>query len=71
MRKKSGLFLILFIFYGGSFAQDVEHHNYNQLHFAQEVYDFGILTSDSSVSHVFHFKNMGADTIQIYNVGSS
>ena len=41
------------------------------LTFDQESYDFGWITPDSILYHVFHFKNVGTDTIHIYNVGAT
>jgi hypothetical protein len=41
------------------------------LAFNQESYDFGRITPDSVLYHVFHFKNTGTDTVHIYNVGAT
>lgn len=41
------------------------------LAFDQDFYDFGRITPDSVLYHVFHFKNVAADTIYIYNVSAT
>jgi|GEM_PF-1138042 len=52
-------------------AQDQPQEKSVGLAFDQESYDFGRITPDSVLYHVFHFKNVATDTIHIYNVGAT
>ena len=39
--------------------------------FSEMEYDFGIVKSDTVVTHVYTFKNVSSDTIKINKVGTS
>ena len=60
--------LLLFIFV---FAQDTKQEDTPKIEFAEQSYDFGEITQDSIVHHVFKFTNTGNDTLKIHRVKSS
>ena len=64
-------FIILLFTSSFLFAQSETQPSKSFLEFKEDVFDFGLLKSDSMVAHVFKFQNTGQDTIEIYNVGSS
>jgi hypothetical protein len=53
------------------FSQVDDQEKYFNLIFEEQSFDFGKLDSDTLVTHLFKFKNISADTININNVGSS
>jgi hypothetical protein len=41
------------------------------MQFEEETFDFGTIEQGKVVEHVFHFRNVGLDTLHISNVRSS
>jgi len=65
------ILLFTLLMMGFVFAQNEPAIQKSHLKFTEDSFDFGVLTTDSLVTHVFNFKNTGPDTIEIHNVGSS
>ena len=42
-----------------------------QMQFEEETFDFGAIEQGQVVEHVFHFRNVGLDTLHISKVRSS
>jgi len=72
IKSKSFIFIwLFFVFVNTTFSQVDDQEKYFNLIFEKHSFDFGKLESDTSVSHLFKFKNISVDTINIHNVGSS
>jgi len=72
IKSKSFIFIwLFFVFVNTTFSQVDDQEKYFNLIFEEQSFDFGKLESDTSVSHLFKFKNISVDTINIHNVGSS
>lgn len=65
MKKIFSLFVALFVFVAVSYAQK------GVMKFAKETHDFGKVEQGKPVTHVFEFKNTGADPVVISNVQAS
>jgi hypothetical protein len=66
------VFILVFCWASLAFSQGTTPNSLKEgktgLLFEETSYDFGILDSDSVVSHVFKFKNISNDTIKINRV---
>lgn len=73
VRFKYILFLLIVSMAGSGFAQEGMRvvGTRPALEFSETEYDFGTLTTDSVITHVFAFKNVSFDTIKIEKVGTS
>ncbi len=65
MKKIFSLFVALFVFVAVGYAQK------GVLKFAKETHDFGKVEQGKPVTHVFEFKNTGADPIVINDAQAS
>lgn len=74
MKKYSSFISILFIlmvFQGSLFGQDITKKSNARMEFQEETYNFGDVSGDSVLTHVFKFKNSGTDTLFIQGVRGS
>jgi hypothetical protein len=62
---------MLILFQGNLFAQDSNEKSGARLVFDNESYDFGEVSNDTVLTHVFEFENPGTDTLFIGNVRGS
>jgi len=73
LKKISVLFLV-FLWVTAAYSQtdepDTTERTGPALVFSETTYDFGILQSDSVVSHIFTFRNTSEDTIKINRVST-
>lgn len=70
--KKALVVLVIYCIAAISFSQEISQgmnkEQQKGLVFSEQSYDFGLLESDSIVSHVFTFKNISNDTIKINRI---
>ena len=74
MKKYSSFFGVLFILMilqGSLFAQDITKKSDAKMEFQEENYNFGDVSGDSVLTHVFKFNNSGTDTLFIEGVKGS
>lgn len=70
-RKKSFIFYILLILLLYSFVHYLSAETDGaRLEFKEESFDFGLVSNDTLLQHVFEFKNTGNDTLRILRVRS-
>ena len=65
------VFLVLFLLQGSLFGQDSENKSKAKIVFEEESYDFGEVSNDTVLTHVFEFENSGTDTLFIRSVRGS
>ncbi|MBN1408572.1 MAG: DUF1573 domain-containing protein [Calditrichaceae bacterium] len=69
------MFILIFFAVSNASAQIQDSNLLDQpksgLAFDHMEYDFGIVKSDTIVTHVYTFKNVSLDTIRINQVGTS
>jgi len=65
------VFLVLFLLQGSLFGQDSENKSNAKIVFEEESYDFGEVSNDTVLTHVFEFENSGTDTLFIRSVRGS
>ncbi len=65
MKKIFSLFVALFVFVAVGYAQK------GVMKFAKETHDFGKIEQGKPVTHVFEFKNTGADPVVISDASAS
>lgn len=71
MQRIAGILVIGLLSFVFVFAQDAQQENSPKIEFVEQSYDFGEITQDSIVHHVFKFANTGNDTLKIHRVKSS
>ena len=74
MNKYISLILIcsfLILIQGNLFGQDSRDKSNARIVFENDKYDFGEVSNDTVLTHVFEFKNPGADTLYIQSVRGS
>ena len=62
---------MLILFQGNLFAQDSTQNAGARLIFADENYNFGEVSNDTLLTHIFEFENPGTDTLFIESVRGS
>jgi len=65
------VFLVLLLFQSNIFGQDTENKSNANIVFEEEQYDFGEVSNDTVLTHVFEFENTGTDTLFIRSVRGS
>jgi hypothetical protein len=65
------VFFVLILLQGDLMGQDSGDKSSARIVFENENYDFGDVSNDTVLTHVFEFKNPGADTLFIQSVRGS
>jgi len=65
------IFLALLLLQINLFGQDSANSSNAKIVFEKESYDFGEVSNDTVLTHVFEFKNTGTDTLFIASVRGS
>jgi len=62
---------MVILLHGNLFGQDSNQKSNAMIVFDQEKYNFGEVSNDTVLTHVFKFENPGADTLFIKSVRGS
>jgi hypothetical protein len=62
---------MVILLHGNLFGQDSEQISKAKIVFDQDNYDFGEVSNDTVLTHVFKFENPGTDTLFIKSVRGS
>lgn len=70
MRKIFIILLALDLWLGISLAQDSTQVKGARISVSESTHDFGEVSADTMVSHIFVIKNVGSDSLRIYRLKS-